>query len=365
MSHPMNRLKRIIIENERLSLDNAESVGITDPACDVCSDLLIQSIVHGDEAEICHIVAAGADINYCDGNDITPLINAILLDMTDMVEVLLGLGAYSNRSAKDGITPLMHAAMRGNARVCDMLIKAGASLDAEDVMSRTALQYACIYNQAECVKLMLDRGAHIKRLDEKNNSLLHLCATHNALHVTNLLANHIDLDIRNDLGHTACMTALICGNIDVLYTLIDKGACPNIGDNMGRTLLHMTSALGDLHTSEFLVQRKCDLGSFDMYGRTAIMYSYAHRSIVELLLDNGADPSVSDIEGYTILDLIFIYTRGNRRKRDEYLHLIKRIILVGATARYSSLAYDEIKILICVRMRTLIHSHKHINTKNE
>jgi len=86
-----------------------------------------------------------------------------------------------------------------------------------------------------------------------------------------LNANADLLNARDATGCTPLLFAAANGRPDVVKTLLERGAQPNIGDNDRKTPLHWAAGMG-------------------------------HIAIVQLLLVKGADPTLPDKDGHTPLD---------------------------------------------------------------
>lgn len=101
------------------------------------------------------------------------------------------------------------------------------------------------------------------------------------------------------------------GNRAAIPILISHGADPNqtAGVNSWTPLEHA------IHKNQFgavktLIESRADINRRNRHGRTALMMAagYGYSDIVELLLDRGSDPRVSDEDGMTALDSAIIGT---------------------------------------------------------
>lgn len=107
------------------------------------------------------LLAAGADPNMASRPArFTPLHSAVAddagTDVTELVRMLLDVGADPNaRSATDG-TPLHTAAFTGNVPVTEILLEAGADPSAADAKGETPLDYARDRGQPEVAAILHD-----------------------------------------------------------------------------------------------------------------------------------------------------------------------------------------------------------------
>ncbi|MGA5540622.1 ankyrin repeat domain-containing protein [Mycobacterium sp. NPDC051198] len=104
------------------------------------------------------------------------------------------------------------------------------------------------------------------------------------------------VDERDRAGRTALHYAAVDDKIDVLRGLIREGADINARDDAGWTPLHFAADRGNLEVAEELLRAGADvnetnkLGEGPLFRAVAVGAQRDARLLVELLLDNGADP---------------------------------------------------------------------------
>ena len=114
----------------------------------------------------------------CSGNALTKLveeynnaalINAVELDNTEMVKMLLAAGANPNTVSKDGETVLISATYKFNSEIIKMLLAAGVNPNMINKYGNTALIWAVKWDNYEIAKMLIDAGAnpHIKSKDRR------------------------------------------------------------------------------------------------------------------------------------------------------------------------------------------------------
>ncbi len=157
----------------------------------------------------------------------------------EAVLALLDEGVDVNAQRADGTTPLLWAAHWADVELAERLLAAGADVNAADDRGVTALERA-----AENASLAM---------------------------VETLLAVGADATVARESGLTPLMTAARTGNADVVGAFIGAGA--------------------DVDATVAVTRS------------TALMWAVSemHADTIRVLLDAGADPTVSTIKGYTAL----------------------------------------------------------------
>ncbi len=87
------------------------------------------------------------------------LANAILSENTQQIVHLLQSGIPVNAIDEYGFTPLIEAAIMNRTDIAELLIQYGAEVKLQDVLGNTALHWAAENNNRALATLLLDRGA--------------------------------------------------------------------------------------------------------------------------------------------------------------------------------------------------------------
>jgi cytohesin len=143
---------------------------------------------------------------------------------------------------------------------------------------------------AEVKRLVIGCGVDPNIQDENGETPLHYAAWEGRLKVVKLLLEHgADPNVQDKDGETPLHLAAWDGHLDVVELLLEHGANPNIQENKyGKTPLH------------YAVSRCLE----NKFGRTLLHFTVSRRhvDVARVLLDHGADPTISDNEGMTPLD---------------------------------------------------------------
>src|SRR5215471_2543085 len=124
-------------------------------------------------------------------------------------------------------TPLHHAAGYGTLDIMKLLLDKGADINAKNKRNSTPLHWA-IHDEAK-VRLLITRGADINAKQIEGRSPLYQAASlaNGASVVKLLLEKGADPNVATLIGMTPLMAAAVRGDIDVMRTLLDKGANVN------------------------------------------------------------------------------------------------------------------------------------------
>jgi ankyrin repeat protein len=161
-----------------------------------------------------------------------------------------------------------------------------------------ALHKAAWYCNYEEIKSLL-QYVDVNAINKDGETALHKAAWQSDTEIINLLLNHgANANAKNKDGLSVLHRASRTENFEVLNLLIKNGADVNAKYH-GETLLHKSVWYGQIKLVTWLLKHGIDYNCRDNFGRTAL--HYANRSsnfeIYKILLHNGADSNVIDMEG--------------------------------------------------------------------
>ncbi len=173
------------------------------------------------------------------------------------------------------------------------------------------------FDQADQVEQLLIRGFDPNTPDEKGVPGLMLAAQQNAGKVALLLAKQpkIKVEYQNKLGETPLMYAAIHNQFELAQLLIEKGADVN---RKGWTPLHYAATRGHIAMMRLLLENNAYIDTESENGTTPLMMAayYAPPLAVKLLLEEGADPTLTNQANVSALDMA---VSANREKSAYYL----------------------------------------------
>jgi len=241
-----------------------------------------------------HLIAAGADIQLTDPENISPLIMACLNANWDSARLLLEAGAYVNKWDIYGRSPLY-------ATVDYNTIPHGGRPDKLSNDLTTSLEF---------LELLLEAGAN-------PNLQLKVVPPYR-----NLESDRTGFGERLLLsaGATSLIRAARGADVDAIELLLEYGALINLPNDNGVTALiaasgysvrpadtrgrFRTEAQALLAAQALLTHQDIDVNHQDSLGSTALMGAaqIGWTDMVALLIEHGADPAIEDNFGTTALD---------------------------------------------------------------
>eukprot|EP00474_Spongospora_subterranea_P005698 CRZ06156.1 hypothetical protein [Spongospora subterranea] len=198
---------------------------------------------------------------------------------------------------------------------------------------------ALIHKRQEIANILFDMGADVYVADRYGNTPLHFASRRGLVLAVEKIIAIFDsdaikkrdeeskqqaLDYTNDEGQTALHWAVIFKKIDVAKMLMTAGANSMIIDRYGYTVLHHAAMFG--RNEEIIVDIikaarplaimwwESDLVDLrDKHGRTAysIALTFELYNIAKILFENGADPTSTIKNGFTLFDAIPSMTSEN------------------------------------------------------
>lgn len=288
----------------------------------------------GHEHAVSVLVSGGADVDALDTEGDTALHLAALNNHPRTVAALLAAGANANlQHSVIGSTALDAAAYKGNLGVVMALLQGGASVHAVNYNGYTALHTAAVGGQVGVIKALVGAGANMNAQDNNGRTPLHIAAQENfpeivtalcelgaemdrldgygssPLHIATeslgspyaaqaLLAAGANVDLRQGGDEFSALDlAVLNEHVELIKTLIQRGATVTSADSEGRTALHhATVTIEAVGTINLLVGAGADLDAPDMTGRTPLHRASGLNNvgIARALLGHGASANAPD-----------------------------------------------------------------------
>ena len=214
------------------------------------------------------------------------------------------------------MSKLHKAAERGALHEVGALLQQGANIDALDKkMGFSPFHYACYFGQKEAAEFLMRKGADI-RLATRNgyNSILVAAWRGHTPIVKMLLEEGIPAGTAV-CGYSVLHAAASAGQNDMVQLLISKGVDVNTRDRDGvhRTPLRWAVQENHLSVIQTLLDNGAEIDAQDEDGDTPLIQASGEGwlEVVRLLLERGADVNFQNHGGSTALILAAAYDNAD------------------------------------------------------
>lgn len=218
------------VECVKILIENKADLEVRDTKC--LYSPLMHAISKGDHEIVKVLVKAGADIDIVGVQDLKPLELAILSGSVEVVRELIGAGINLNQFCSNRITPLIKAIDLKNSEMVNVLLEAKnrdgsrkVNIDQIQQNKNTALITASLYGNVEIVKILIDNQADLEKKDEHLRSALHSAVGLGHSEVAKLLMSAgAEVNSEDDNSNTPLLTAMQCDKFECFELLIEAGA---------------------------------------------------------------------------------------------------------------------------------------------
>lgn len=277
----------------------------------------------GNKAVTRALLEKGANSEARTSNNETLLHMAAKGGQMDIAQVLLESGVDIEAKDSSQHTPLHKAAKAGHGDIVKLLLKNGADKHKMNARRETPLYQAVKGGDETTVRLLLDPCNDAKAKELYTNLLCIACEGGKGAVVQLLLDKGADVCAKDANGLTALHAAIDNDRVDLVQLLLDKGADTEVRqavpswwrndvlkkypgreiDNYGDTPLLLASRRGKDTIVQLLLDRGADMEAKDAEGLTPLVLATRQRrqSLAILLLSRGANKEAKDIEGRTPL----------------------------------------------------------------
>lgn len=188
-----------------------------------------------------------------------------LLDVVakgDLAEVVDAIDSGADLSVKNslGQSSVYVAAANGFHLVLTLLLEGGANVNEVAQDGFSPMHVACENNHDRVVKILLKYGARMDVVAHNGCTPLHLAAKQGHSEVIAvLLSSRVKCDFPvRNSNTTALLLACMAGHSTVVEQLLDAGADPQVEDLNGNTPLHFTSRDGNYRATYLLLTAGAD-----------------------------------------------------------------------------------------------------------
>jgi ankyrin repeat protein len=203
---------------------------------------------------------------------------------------LLASGADVNVRGSRGMSPLHCAVLGGHFGIVIKLLRKRARVDAQDNFQQTPLHYSAYLGTMSIARQLLENRASPSDRDDYHRTPLHLAAIGAGKDTLQVLIPISDQQAKDRDGKRAVALAVSSENIEAMKLLLTE-------EDQARTALRQACIDGlDVIVSTVLEMEMTGVNIPDERGYTALHYAADnnHRSIVKLLIKNGADVEIKE-----------------------------------------------------------------------
>ncbi|KAH9883621.1 ankyrin repeat-containing domain protein [Xylariomycetidae sp. FL2044] len=258
--------------------------------------------------------------------DLTPdhhaLREAIAQRDLEIVRLLLLFGADANTPDKHGISPLMAATSESFVEGASILLKYGADPNRAPTQDHdTPFAIAVSKEDSVLTRLFLAYGGNLKQFSMDGETILTKSITKNCnkVLIDAILEYGADANGKTKEGKTPLFSAITAGRVDIVTSLLDHGANPNLpgpkhmlwpatyqppclkvllarGADHKKTpgIMELASSINNIDSVRILLKAGVNPNAKKDGAYTPLCTSIRddHADIFQLLLANGADPNV-------------------------------------------------------------------------
>lgn len=309
--------------------------------------LLHFAIKRGSKHVVKYLVTdLSADINSKDIFGRSPLFRAVESNKSDIVELLINLGADTSKEKL-----LNLAIIKDQLEMVKVLINLNVTADLADNSGQSPFFLAVERNNVEILKVLAFLVYGKKNLNSTNESgdtLMHVASSKGFIESVRILRwLQVAYDSKNNYGQTPLYKAVENGNLEIIKELIDAGADINTQTDSKDTLMHLTAAKGNIDIAKLLIRNGIKTEVKNSIGQVPI-YKAAQSGkleIIMLLISEGADIYIM-INGESML-----HKAASEGDANAVINLInggfKDIDIIGpqnATPLYLAVEYGHLKV---------------------
>ena len=232
-----------------------------------------------------------ADLEARNNDGRTPLHHSAYYGNPVVTQLLLDRGADIETRNNDGRTPLDLAFREGNHNTARLLmLHPHADVHFRHVSGQSALHYAAKYNMVDMMATLLDRGADIEARNHEGHTPLHHSAYYGNPAVTQLLLDRgAEVEVHNNEGRTPLDLAFREGNHNTARLLmLHPHADVHFRHVSGQSALHYAAKYNMVDMMATLLDRGADIEARNHEGHTPLDMVAGLPTIVAQLRDRAS-----------------------------------------------------------------------------
>ena len=271
------------------------------------------------------LVEYNADVNVHDKNGKTALHHALESKSYHSIVLSHAMGLYHPRATSSRYSDTA-VALNNTKSIIDVLLESKADVDIADICGETSLYRAASRGLLDVVRKMLQvYGGNPNKGSPDKSPLAAACGRQNVELVKMLLKYKADPNLAslscypNSQHRLPLFVAVDKGNNTIIMSLLNAGACVNVVNHEGRSVVC------------FAVENLIRLTSVYCHSTEE---TEKELSTIHLLLQRGADLNMLMPDGHSPLYLVV--TALARAQRDSVVKLLQLMVKHGAMLQDSS-----------------------------
>jgi ankyrin repeat protein len=246
-----------------------------------------------------YLIKNGKDINIKDNSEQTSLHMAALNGHVEIAGLLLGNGANIDIQDPSGKTPLHLAVRFNKASMAELLVEKGAPLEIREKFGRTLLLLvARETGNVKTAEYLIKKGADVKAVDNAGSDALSFAVWRGYGQLADLLiSNGSEIPVKDSQGAGFLSLAASKGLDSIFMKAIRAGAVPRLdGEILHMATQGGSKVIVEYLISKKMNVNKQDKNGWSPLHNAALLGRF---EIVKSLINAGADPNLRTIMGET------------------------------------------------------------------
>ena len=271
---------------------------------------LAEAVKNRDRATVLALLKQRVDVNTPQPDGTTALAWAARWDDLELADLLIRARANPNTANDYGVTPLSMACTNGSHAMVAGLLRARANPNAALWSGETPLMVCARTGNSDAVRSLLEHGADVNKETRRGQTALMWAAAQKRLEIARMLiaggananaASHLIEGFQPLLYATYGVHEHVPGQQD-RHDPEDLHRDP-VASKGGFTPLLFAAMHGDLEMARMLLAAGANLrpATSDYGNALLVAAANGHEALAIFLLDQGADPNVTDGWGLTPL----------------------------------------------------------------